>query len=165
VTLRPIRPEDAEAHAAFFARLSPEDVRFRFFAPIRSLSPEQIARLTQIDYDREMAIIATTGAAGDEQAETLGVVRIIRSGEEGEFAIVVRSDIKGSGLGTELMQAGLAWARASGLRRVTGEVLAENGPMLAFVRRLGFTVTPSGHDPEVMVAVIDLGTEPERQGR
>jgi len=165
VTLRPIRPEDAEAHAAFFARLSPEDVRFRFFAPIRSLSPEQIARLTQIDYDREMAIIATTGAAGDEQAETLGVVRIIRSGEEGEFAIVVRSDVKGSGLGTELMQAGLAWARASGLRRVTGEVLAENGPMLAFVRRLGFTVTPSGHDPEVMVAVIDLGTEPERQGR
>jgi len=156
VTLRPIRPEDADAHAAFFARLSPEDVRFRFFAPIRALSPDQIARMTQIDYDREMAIIATTGAEGAEDAETLGVMRIIRSGDEGEFAIVVRSDAKGSGLGSRLMRAGLDWARAAGIRRVVGDVLAENAPMLAFVRRLGFTVTRSPEDPELMVASIDL---------
>jgi acetyltransferase len=163
VTLRPIRPEDADAHAAFFAKLSPEDVRFRFFAPIRALTPEQIARMTQIDYDREMAIIASSGEDGTEAAETLGVMRIIRSGDEGEFAIVVRSDAKGGGLGSRLMQAGLDWARAAGLRRVAGDVLAENAPMLAFVRRLGFTVTRSRDDPDLMVASIDLAPE-ERTG-
>ena len=164
VTLRPIRPEDADAHAAFFARLTPEDVRLRFFAPIRSLTPEQIARMTQIDYDREMAIIATTedgsaGAEGGAIPETLGVVRIIRTGDEGEFAVVVRSDVKGRGLGTVLMRAGLAWARAVGLRRVVGEVLAENAPMLAFVRSLGFTVERSAEDPELLLASIALAAD------
>jgi acetyltransferase len=165
VTLRPIRPEDADAHAAFFAKLTPEDVRFRFFAPIRALTPEQVARMTQVDYDREMAIIASTGdgKGGDgkdgDAAETLGVVRIIRSGEEGEFAVVVRSDAKGNGLGSRLMEAGLAWARAAGIRRVVGDVLAENAPMLAFVRRLGFTITRSADDPDLVVAAIDLGAD------
>jgi acetyltransferase len=158
VTLRPIRPEDADAHAAFFARLTPEDVRLRFFAPIRALSPEQIARMTQIDYDREMALVASRETAPG-LAETLGVMRIIRSGEEGEFAIVVRSDAKGLGLGAQLMRAGLAWARAAGIRRVVGDVLAENAPMLGFVRRLGFGVTRSGDDPEMMIAAIDLAAQ------
>jgi acetyltransferase len=159
VTLRPIRPEDAEAHAAFFARLTPEDVRFRFFAPIRALSPEQLARMTQIDYDREMAIIATD-EAGADGPETLGVIRIIRTGETGEFAIVVRSDAKGTGLGKQLTEAGLAWARDVGIRRVVGEVLAENAPMLGFVRSLGFTLTRSEDDPELMIAAIDLDRDP-----
>jgi len=161
VTLRPIRPEDADAHAAFFARLTPEDVRLRFFAPIRALSPEQIARMTQIDYDREMAIIATTGDGADAaEAETLGVVRLFRTGAEAEFAIVVRSDTKGSGLGAALMRAGLDWAREAGIARVVGDVLAENEPMLGFVRRLGFTTTRSRDDPELMVAAIDLAATP-----
>ncbi len=155
VTLRPIRPEDADAHAAFFAKLTPEDVRLRFFAPIRALSPEQIARMTQIDYDREMAIIASREAETGTE-ETLGVMRIIRSGEEGEFAIVVRSDAKGGGLGSRLMRAGLAWARDAGIRRVVGDVLAENTPMLGFVRAFGFSVTRSADDPELMVAALDL---------
>jgi acetyltransferase len=155
VTLRPIRPEDADAHAAFFAKLTPEDVRFRFFAPISALSPEQIVRMTQIDYDREMALIATREAASGT-AETLGVMRIIRAGEEGEFAIVVRGDAKGSGLGSRLMRAGLAWARDTGIRRVVGDVLTENLPMLGFVRALGFTVTRSADDPDVMIAAIHL---------
>jgi len=163
VTLRPIRPEDADAHAAFFARLSPEDVRLRFFAPIRALSPEQIARMTQIDYDREMAIIATTGDGAE--AETLGVVRLFRTGAEAEFAIVVRSDMKGSGLGGALMRAGLDWAREAGIARVTGDVLAENEGMLAFVRRLGFSVTRSRDDPELMVAAIDPAAAPAGKAR
>jgi acetyltransferase len=155
VTLRPIRPEDADAHAAFFAKLTPEDVRLRFFAPIRSLSPEQIARMTQIDYDREMALIASRETAPG-LAETLGVMRIIRTGAEGEFAIVVRSDAKGLGLGSRLIRAGLAWARAAGISRVVGDVLAENAPMLGFVRAHGFTLTRSADDPEVMIAAFDL---------
>lgn len=155
-TLRPIRPEDADAHAAFFARLTPEDVRLRFFAPIKALTPEQIGRMTQIDYDREMALIATRGEGPG--AETLGVVRLIRIGDgtEAEFAIVVRGDAKGTGLAGQLMQAGLAWARESGIARVAGDVLAENAAMLAFVRRQGFTVTRSADDPDVMIARIDL---------
>ncbi|MCU0986100.1 MAG: GNAT family N-acetyltransferase [Acetobacteraceae bacterium] len=158
VTLRPIRPEDADAHAAFFARLTPEDVRLRFFAPIRALSPEQIARMTQIDYDREMAIIASRETEGG--AETLGVMRIIREDEDGEFAIVVRSDAKGSGLGSRLMRAGLAWARDAGIRRVVGDVLAENAPMLGFVRSLGFSISRSADDPELMVATLVLAPPP-----
>lgn len=157
VTLRPIRPEDAEAHAAFFARLSPEDIRRRFFAPIAALSAEQIARMTQIDYDREMAFIATA-AGPDGTPETLGVVRIVRdpASAEGEFAVVVRSDRKGQGLGRALMQKALGWARRQGLAALSGEVLAENGPMRAFVERLGFTLARHPEDPELLVARREL---------
>jgi acetyltransferase len=156
VTLRPIRPEDADAHAAFFARLTPEDVRLRFFAPIKALTPEQIARMTQIDYDREMALIATRGEG--QAAETLGIVRLIRVGDgtEAEFAIVVEARAKGTGLAAALMQAGLAWARENGITTVAGDVLAENAAMLAFVRRQGLAVTRSADDPDVMIARIDL---------
>jgi acetyltransferase len=157
-TLRPIRPEDAEAHAAFFAKLSPEDVRRRFFAPIAALSAEQIARMTQIDYDREMAFIATAPGP-DGAAETLGVVRIVREAAEpsGEFAVVVRSDLKGLGLGRTLMEKAIAWARAEGLRVITGEVLAENRPMLRFVEQLGFTLARHADDPELLTARLELG--------
>uniref|UniRef100_UPI00307F7B10 bifunctional acetate--CoA ligase family protein/GNAT family N-acetyltransferase n=1 Tax=Elioraea sp. TaxID=2185103 RepID=UPI00307F7B10 len=157
VTLRPIRPEDAEAHAAFFARLSPEDIRRRFFAPIAALSAEQIARMTQIDYDREMAFIATA-AGPDGTPETLGVVRIVRdpASAEGEFAVVVRSDRKGQGLGRALMRKALGWARRQGLAVLTGEVLAENEPMRAFIERLGFTLARHPEDPELLVARRNL---------
>jgi acetyltransferase len=156
-TLRPIRPEDAEAHAAFFARLSPEDVRRRFFAPIAALSAEQIARMTQIDYDREMAFIATAEGA-DGTPETLGVVRIVRDPSEpsGEFAVVVRSDLQGLGLGRMLMEKAIAWARAEGLRSISGEVLAENRPMLRFVEKFGFTLARHPDDPELLAARLTL---------
>lgn len=157
VTLRPIRPEDAEAHAAFFAKLSPEDVRRRFFAPIAALSAEQIARMTQIDYDREMAFIATAPGP-DGVAETLGVARIVREAAEpsGEFAVVVRSDLKWLGLGRLLMEKAIGWARAQGLRVITGEVLAENRPMQRFVEKLGFTLARHAEDPELLTARLEL---------
>ncbi len=94
--VRPIRPEDAEAHAALFARLSPEDVRFRFFSAIRALSPEQIARLTQVDYDREIAFVAVREAT----AETVAVARLVRENDDAaEFAVLVQADVRGQGLG------------------------------------------------------------------
>ncbi len=90
--IRPIRPEDADQHGAFFARLSPEDIRYRFFTAMRELSPEMMARLTQIDYDREMAFVAIREFTG----ETVGVARLITEadGMTGEFAVIVQRDLK-----------------------------------------------------------------------
>ena len=136
VLVRPVRPEDAEAHRAFFARLPPEDVRYRFFAPMRELPLELTARLTQIDYDREMAFVAV------QDGRTVGVARLVRDPgrDAGEFALVVEPGWKGQGLGRHLMERLFAWGRQAGLREVVGEVLADNVPMLGFVRSLGFSV-------------------------
>jgi acetyltransferase len=150
MTIRPIRPEDAQAHAAFFSRLSPQDIRYRFFTAVRELSLEQTVRLTQIDYDREMAFIAVREATG----ETVGVSRLAcdSDGQSGEFAVIVQADMKGRGLASHLMHRLIDWARARGLREVVGQVLADNQPMLAFIRHLGFSVHRMADDPEVMEA-------------
>ena len=146
--IRPIRPEDAEAHAALFARLSPEDIRYRFFSMLRALSPEQVARMTQVDYDREMAFVAVREATG----ETVGVARLVREPytETGEFAVVVEAGMKGRGLARRLMQRVMEWGRSQGMTRVTGQVLSENAPMLAFMRRMGFAVARLPDEPDVV---------------
>jgi acyl-CoA synthetase (NDP forming)/RimJ/RimL family protein N-acetyltransferase len=156
-TLRPIRPEDAAAHAEFFARLSPEDVRYRFFSAIRALSTEQIARLTQVDYAREMALIATDAAGA-----TVGVARLVREMDTGtaEFAIVVQASAKGRGLATALMRQLIAWGRAQGVRLIEGQVLADNAPMLAFIRKLGFTVRRNPAERDIMDAHLALPPQP-----
>jgi acetyltransferase len=150
LTIRPIRPEDAEAHAAFFGRLTAEDIRWRFFSQLKELPPQQIARLTQLDYDREMAFVAIRIAA-DGREELLGVARLIREpdGETGEFAVVVDRQMKGQGLGRQLMERLFAWAQASGIVTIAGQVLADNAPMLAFVKGLGFTLRRSAEDEEI----------------
>ncbi|MFC5478422.1 bifunctional acetate--CoA ligase family protein/GNAT family N-acetyltransferase [Massilia suwonensis] len=140
LTLRPIRPEDAPAHQAFFRALSPQDVHFRMFSSARELSDAQLARFTQIDYAREMAFILTRPTA--DGRETLGVVRVVTDPDNiaGEFAIVVRSDLQGKGLGTILMEALIGYCRAHGLREITGVALADNLGMQALARRNGFSV-------------------------
>lgn len=152
--IRPIRPEDAAAHAAFFARLPPQDVRFRFFSAVRELSPEQIARLTQVDYDREIAFVAVREATG----ETVGVGRLVRDAADGsaEFAIVVQPDAKGQGLATHLMQCLIGWGRARGVAEIVGQVLADNAPMLGFVRHLGFTLHRAPDDETLVEARLAL---------
>ena len=157
LTLRPIRPEDAEAHAAFFARLTPEDIRWRFFSQLKELPPQQIARMTQIDYDREMAFVATRQAGPAE--ELLGVARLIREpdGVTGEFAVIVDRRMKGQGLGRRLMERLFDWARAQGIATIAGQVLADNAPMLAFTRALGFTLKRSEADEEVFDARRAVG--------
>jgi acetyltransferase len=145
--VRPVRPEDAEQHAAFFARLSPQDIRYRFFTAMRELSAELTARLTQIDYDREMAFVAAREITG----ETVGVARLVSENEhEGEFAIIVQADMKGKGIASHLMRRLIDWARGRGMGAIVGQVLADNAPMLAFVRRLGFTVKRMAGEPDVM---------------
>jgi acetyltransferase len=140
--LRPIRPDDAAAHIAFFSRLDPEDVRMRMFVRMRELDPARLARFTQIDYDREMAFIATR-TLPDGTAETLGVARAVADPDNvrAEFAITVRSDLKGQGLGTLLMQTLIAYCCARGTMELVGEALPENVLVLRLARSLGFECT------------------------
>jgi acetyltransferase len=153
LVVRPVRPEDAEQHGAFFARLSPQDIRYRFFTAMRELSAELTARLTQIDYDREMALIAAREATG----ETVGVARLVSENEhEGEFAVIVQADMKGRGVASHLMRRLIDWARGRGMGAIVGQVLADNAPMLAFVRRLGFTVKRMTGEPDVMEVRLAL---------
>ena len=143
VVVRPIRPEDAPAHVEFFQALDPTDVRARVMAAVRGLRPADVARLTQIDYDREMALIATRRRA-DGRWETLGVARSHATPDRGsaEFAVIVRSDLKGQGLGGVLMAKLIAHCRAQGIGEMRGETLADNGKMLKMARCLGFTLVP-----------------------
>ena len=121
IFVRPIRPEDETLYPAFLTAVTQDDLRLRFFAPVKELSHSAIARFTQIDYARAMAFIAIEEATG----QMLGVVRIHANSEHrsGEYAILVRSDLKGHGLGWLLMELMVEYARAEGLESVQGQVL------------------------------------------
>ncbi len=156
--IRPIRPEDAAAHADMVSRVPGEDLRYRFFTTVRSLAPEQMVRLTQIDYEREMAFIAVRQTDG----ATVGVARLVcEQGaatvpESGEFAILVEPAAKGLGLAAELMRCLIEWARTQRITRITGQVLADNIPMIGFVRHLGFKVSALSGEPDVLEATLDV---------
>jgi acetyltransferase len=154
IVLRPIRPEDEEAHARFLASVAPQDLQLRFFRVVRSFSRSELARFTQIDYDREMAIVAVS--ASGPAAGTLGVVRVISDpdGISAEFAILVRSDVSGKGLGRLLMDKMVAYCEARRIARITGEVLSANARMLGLSRACGFTVEPRA--PGVCSVTRDL---------
>ena len=139
VLLRPIRPEDEPAHHDFLARTAPRDLYFRFFRAVHHMTHATLARLTQIDYDREMAFIAVME---NKQGipETVGVSRAISSadGSEAEVAIIVRSDLQGRGIGRALMQKTVDYCRRRGMRRLVGHALGENRSMLAMAEAFGF---------------------------
>jgi acetyltransferase len=161
--LRALKPEDGEAHIAFFNALDPEDVRYRMFIRMRQLPPAQLARLTQIDYDREMAFIATRQAA-DGRQETVAVARVIADPDniQAEFAIIVRSDLKGGGLGPILMRKLIAYCRARGTQEIVGEALTQNSHLLSMVKKLGFEVHPiAGSDTQHLR--LDLKQAPPAQ--
>ncbi|WP_336485901.1 bifunctional acetate--CoA ligase family protein/GNAT family N-acetyltransferase [Methylobacterium nigriterrae] len=154
ILVRPVRPEDEGLFRAFFHAVSEEDLRLRFFSPVRDFSHAFLARLTQLDYARAIAFVATDVETG----AMLGAVRLHADAnhESGEYAILVRTDRKGTGLGFALMRMMIDWARAEGLKRVEGSVLAENRPMLAVCRRLGFAVHPDRDEPGVMKVGLAL---------
>ena len=143
LTIRPIRPEDEAQHRAFLERLAPEDIRMRVFYSRRTLPRSELARLVQIDYEREMAFVATAVGAGGTE-ETLGAARAScdPDNDSAEFGVVVRSDLKGAGLGRLLMETLIEHLRQRGTRRLVGEVLPENAAMLGLARRLGFEASP-----------------------
>src|SRR5262245_3796876 len=154
VRIRPIRPEDEALYTAFFAGLTPEDQRLRFFTAHPDLSHRFLARLTQIDYAREMAFVAVAEATG----ELLGVARFVADPDyvQGEYAILVRSDLKGRGLGWCLMQHLIAYARTEKIEQLYGCVLAENATMLRMCREFGFSVEPEPGDAAVRRVVLRL---------
>jgi acetyltransferase len=152
VVLRPIRPEDEPQHARFLAAIDPQDLQLRFFRVVRNFAHSELARFTQIDYDREMAFVAIArGAAGDD--ETLGDVRAIADPDEQrvEFAILIRSDLKGHGLGALLMDKLIRYCRGRGIAEIVGDVLSHNDRMRALARDMGFAVHPTSDPATVQV--------------
>jgi acetyltransferase len=150
--LRPIRPEDGPAHVRFFDALTADDVRYRMFVRVRHLQPSQLARFTQIDYDREMAFIATRPGPGGID-ETLGVARVVADPDniEAEFAVTVRSDLKGHGLGRILMEKLIDYCRQRGTRAIVGEALPQNTRIIKLVQKLGFDVTGNPADDTMLL--------------
>jgi acetyltransferase len=157
VRVRPVRPEDEELFRVFFENLDPESLRLRFFGPVRAFSHAFLARLTQLDYARAIAFVAVEiGADGGERM--LGAVRLHADAnhDSGEYAIGVGRDARGTGLAFALMRLMIDWARSEGIGCVEGTVLAENRPMLAVCRRLGFTQARDPEDIGVVKVKLNL---------
>ena len=154
VFVRPVRPEDEELFLEFLKHVSDEDLRLRFFAPIREFSHAFLAKLIQIDYARAIAFVALDAGTG----EMIGVVRLHADAnhETGEYAILLRSDLKGQGLGWELMRLTIEWARADGLSVIEGQVLRENTVMLDMARALGFKIRSDRSDHDLQIVTLRL---------
>jgi len=160
--VRPIRPEDAALERAFVASLSEKTRYFRFFYQLNELSPAMLARFTQVDYDREMALVAIDDAGG--VAAIVGVARYTMNPghESAEFAVVVGDAWQRRGVGRILMDRLVACAKARGLRRLEGSVLRGNRNMLKFAETFGFVAHDDPEDSEVVDVVLDLA--PQRHG-
>ncbi len=150
--LRPIRPEDEPALIAMVDALAPEDARLRFLSVMRHMPHQLAARLTQIDYDREMAFVAL-----DDNGVS-GVVRLAADpdGEKAEFAVLVRSALKGTGLGLILMQEIIGYARMRGIGELTGDILTENRAMRAMAHEFGFVTRTDSSEPGQVRVSLDL---------
>jgi acetyltransferase len=155
--LRPIHPEDEPSLQATFAQLTPEEIRLRFFVPLKILSHVSAARFTQIDYDREMALVLTeSGIAG--KTAIYGVVQIMADpdNERAEYAIIVRRDMTGMGLGVFLMRRIIDYARSRGIREIFGDVLAENTTMLKLCQAFGFRETKVPDEPGIVRVTLTV---------
>jgi len=153
VAVRPLRPDDEPAISRFLAGVSAEDLRLRFFHAVKDFSHRFTARLTQLDYARSMAFVAL-GAEG----QIMGVARLHSDSRyvTAEYAILIASDLKGHGLGWALMQLLIEYARAEGLKHLSGQVLQENATMLAMCRELGFSSAADPQDAGIAVVSLDL---------
>jgi len=170
-TIRAIRPEDADLLQRFVREMSEESRYFRFVSSIQELTPRMLVRYTQVDYDRELALVAVVGAdegpagagepGGDQaggQERIVGVVRYLLNpdGDTCEFAIAIADDWQGKRLGSTLMRAIVDAARAKGLRRIEGYVLANNTRMLALMGRIGFRIASWREDPTMKLVSMSL---------
>ena len=157
--VRPVRPEDEDLYRTFFESVPAEDLRLRFFAPVKEFSHTFVARLTQIDYARAFAICAIE----EESGVMVGGVRLVKDADEssGEYAILLRRDYKGRGLGWNLMKLMIEYAEDEGLTHVEGQVMAENTNMLTMCEQLGFSVTDDLDEPGIKFVQLDLQKIPD----
>ncbi|MGN6465395.1 MAG: bifunctional acetate--CoA ligase family protein/GNAT family N-acetyltransferase [Rhizobiaceae bacterium] len=153
--IRPIKPADIVLYPDFLAKVSTGDVRLRFLAPRKGFPDEMLKRLTQLDYDRDMAFVALEQASGALAA--VGRLSCDPDRTRGEYALLVRTDLQGHGIGWQLLQQILAYAKAEKIVRIEGMVLEENKAMLKMCREFGFTVTHHPDEPGLMLAALDLG--------
>jgi len=157
VLVRPLKFEDAALYPDFAEDVTPDDARLRFFAPISELSNDRIHELTHLDYERAMAFISIDETTG----KMLGVVRLHLDEDRagGEYAVIVRSRLKGHGLGWLLMQRMIDYARATGLKQVHGQVLTENSTMLRMCAELGFDIADDPDASYIKVVTLKLGQD------
>jgi len=164
VVVRPIRPTDYGVLAAFYNSLSEDDLRLRFFTSSKAFSGQELARITQIDYAREMTFLAFAAdtSRGHALGDVLGSVRLLADPdyEKAEYAVLIRSDLKGHGLGWALMQHLIAYAKHEHIVELFGTVLYENKTMLKMCEELGFVSHMSAQDPQLVDVRLDL-----RRGR
>ena len=156
IKIRPIRPEDASIEQSFVRDLSSKSRYFRFMQGLNELTQQMLVRFTQLDYNRELALIAVLELAGEETE--LGVARYVMNpdGESCEFALVVADKWQHKGLGSHLMSALIEAARQNGFKMMNGEILANNHNMLKLTENLGFSLHTSSDDPGIRVAVRRL---------
>ena len=152
--LRPIKPADVSLYQAFLERVSPEDIRLRFLAPRRHFPDEMLLRLTQLDYEREIAFIALSKNTG----ELAGIVRLSSDPdkERAEYGLLVRTDLQGRGLGWTLLKHVIDYARVEGIAEIEGFILSENVKMLAMAEEFGFRFTTHPQEAGVTVALLKL---------
>ena len=154
IFVRPIRPDDEFLIRDLLVHVTREDLRLRFFDSIKEFSHQFIAKLAELDYAHAMAFVSIDEAS----SEMLGVVWLYSDSidESGEYAILLRSDLKGRGLGWALMQLMIEYAKSAGLRRICGQILQENDVMLKMCRELGFKVATDAEDRGVCDVTLVL---------
>jgi RimJ/RimL family protein N-acetyltransferase len=154
IHIRPLRPDDEPLYAPFLTAVTADDLRLRFFGPVKDFGHGFVTRFTHFDHAKAMAFIALDEKTG----EMLGVARLHDQPDRasGEYAILVRSDLKAHGLGWQLMQLIIAYARAKGLRFVEGQVLHENATMLTMCRELGFEIGNIADTPDICAVKLTL---------
>ena len=159
VFVRPVRPDDEPLILHLLQHVTREDLRLRFFDSIKQFSHPFLVRLTQLDYAHAMAFAAFDEASGD----ILGVVRLHSdpTGDHGEYAILLRSDLKGRGLGWALMQMIIEYGRSEGLAQIIGQILHENSVMLKMCRELGFEVRTNPEDHGLCDVTLVLDRPPK----
>ncbi|MFQ6160869.1 bifunctional acetate--CoA ligase family protein/GNAT family N-acetyltransferase [Sinorhizobium meliloti] len=152
--LRPIRPADAALYPDFLSKTSPADIRFRFLSSRKHFQDHMLVRLTQIDYEREMAFVALDSESG----ELVGISRLYADPdhEAAEYGLLIRTDLQGNGLGWELLAHLRDYAAADGLKRIEGVILSDNAKMLKICREFGFSISAHPTDQTLRIATLAL---------
>lgn len=158
ILVRPIRPADESLYRQFIGAIDEQDLRLRFFAPMKQINHAFVARFTQIDYARAMAFVAIDVLSG----QMLGVARLHANStyDSAEYAVLVRSDLKGLGLGWLLMQTLVEYARSEGIDQIEGQVLRENTTMLRMCAEMGFSIDSDPHDSEICLVRLRVAGGP-----